>query len=87
MFKYFCEGFRPVEAESSKEAAAIFADRLARRQHPSNPYSIVRLNSWSADHAQSCYQASVGYYDKKTKTAVVGQEWLTVSTKKTITIA
>jgi hypothetical protein len=82
MAKYYCEGFRPVEADSQKEAAEIFADRLARRKHPSNPYSLVTLDSWSRDHTQSYYQASVGYYDRKTKTAVVEQEWLTISTQR-----
>jgi hypothetical protein len=69
MTKFKCDGFgfRSIAKgsetswgyiESSKDAAQVFADRLARRQGK-NYRATVTINSWSADGKSSQYQAAI----------------------------
>jgi hypothetical protein len=79
MNTYACDTFRPVRAPSFKEAADIFADRLARRQNKSksNLYSSVRQDSWA--NGSIIYEFTYGYYDKKNDCAVVESSYHNVS--------
>ena len=67
MTKFKCDGFRSLPqgeyrgyriVENSKDAAQVFADRLARRQGEGYR-ATVTINSWSADGKSSMYQAAI----------------------------
>jgi len=59
---YICSGFRPVKAESNKEAASIFANREARKRFGRNWYArTVNASSWSQDGSFVEYDAFIGY--------------------------
>ena len=67
MTKFKCNGFRPLPKgeyrgykiiETSKDAAQVFADRLARREGKGYR-ATVTINSWSADGKMGEFQAAI----------------------------
>ena len=61
---YRCDGFRPIpvdQVEDIKEAAMIFADRLARQNYGRRGFCHnINANSWSPDYTSIQYQAFIG---------------------------
>lgn len=78
MKRYRADGFRTVKANDMKEAAGIFADRIARKKGKRHLVRHVRLNSWSSDGTMGEYQAFIGVYDKKEKTTSGNNELIIV---------
>ena len=61
MKKYMSRGMRSVTADDMGSAAAIFAERLARRKFGRSAYCrTMRLDSWSQDGTLGEYDAFVG---------------------------
>jgi hypothetical protein len=59
--KYTCRGFRPVSAESLREAAEIFAAREARRQFGRSGYArTCTMGSYTQDGATAEFTAFIG---------------------------
>jgi hypothetical protein len=59
---YSSAHMRSVSADSMREAAEIFANRLARKAYGRRAYArTCNLNSWSQDNALGEYEAFVGY--------------------------
>jgi hypothetical protein len=54
MDTYTCTNRRPIEAESAREAAGLFAQRIAGRGYAIHS---VRPDSWSADHTCTTWTA------------------------------
>jgi hypothetical protein len=53
---------RSVRADSMRDAAEIFATRLARKSYGRSAYArTLNLNSWSQDNTVGEYDAFVGY--------------------------
>lgn len=70
MPKYFCDGFRAVDAESNADAAGIFADRLARKHYGRRgDVRTLRKDSWTQDSSRITYQAFVGRTNRQGVTA------------------
>jgi hypothetical protein len=79
MTTYTCEGFRPVAAYDASEAAAIFAERLARRQYGKRGYMrTMRLDHWTQDGSLHAFEAFIGYTVDKQGTTSGHNEWLHV---------
>ena len=58
---YLCEGFRPAKAWDAKEAAEVFADRLARRWWGRSAFCHhVRRDSWSESGRRVTFEAFIG---------------------------
>jgi hypothetical protein len=58
---YQCDNFRPVRAQSFKEAAQVFASREARRLFGKNAYCrTLRRDCWDTDGRNEEYEAFVG---------------------------
>lgn len=77
---YRCRGFRPIpmdQVEDIKEAAKVFANRLARRICGGRGFcNNIKANSWSPNYTNVEYQAFVGVPDGN---GCSGQNvWLTV---------
>jgi hypothetical protein len=61
MAKFACDGFRPVEAESAREAAEIFATRQARRDYGRKGHCrTIRLDSWTENGKSHTFEAFIG---------------------------
>lgn len=61
MSLYICHGFKPVEADSAKEAAETFANRQARREYGKRGHvRTKRLDSWSEDGTHHTYEFFIG---------------------------
>lgn len=61
LMRYYCDGFRPVECDSAKEAATIFATRQARREFGRTAYCrTLRLDSWTGNGVVTTFEAFVG---------------------------
>jgi hypothetical protein len=55
------DGFRSVSAESGKDAAMVFGDRLARREFGKRGSCInARLDSWDTDGQSGTFQLMIG---------------------------
>jgi hypothetical protein len=62
MKKYITTGCRPVQADNMKEAAQIFADRMARKKYGKGGYArTCNLESHSQDGTLGEYNAFLGY--------------------------
>jgi hypothetical protein len=62
MNTYSASGFHRVKATEMKEAAEIFANRLARKQFGRSGYCrICRLNSWDEQGRFGHYDIFIGY--------------------------
>lgn len=59
--RFECEGFRAVMACDARQAAEIFAQRLARREFGRNGrVGALRLDTWSEDGSTHRFEAFVG---------------------------
>jgi hypothetical protein len=59
---YISAGMRAVTAESMRDAAEIFATRLARKSYGRSAYArTLNLNSWSQDNTVGEWESFVGY--------------------------
>ena len=73
---YICSGFRPVKADSNKEAANIFANREARNRYGRGGYAIdVKENSWSQDGSFVAYESFIGYAPRGQHNTTVGNDY------------
>jgi hypothetical protein len=70
--KYHCQGFKPIpfeKVETVKQAAKIFATRLARKEYGSGGgVGALNLNSWSQDNNEFDFSAFCGKVDSKQRT-------------------
>lgn len=58
--KFICEGFRPVFAATPREAAEIFAGRLARRRFgKKGVVATLRADSWTEDGTSTTFEAFI----------------------------
>jgi hypothetical protein len=61
MSTYTCTGFRPVEADSHREAAEIFAARIARKAYGRCGHCrAIRLDCRTEDGRSYTFEAFVG---------------------------
>jgi hypothetical protein len=59
---YSSAHMRSVSADSMRDAAEIFANRLARKAYGRSAYArTLNLNSWSQDNTVGEYEAFIGY--------------------------
>jgi len=73
---YICSGFRPVKAESNKEAANIFANREARNRYGRGGYCLgATASSWSQDGSLVEYEAFIGYTPRGQHNTTVGNDY------------
>ena len=76
MNKYTTSGFRPVRAETMKEAAEIFAGRAARKAFGKKGYvRICNLESYSQDNTLGEYNAFIGYRTGQGETTGVNERF------------
>ena len=67
--KYTCNGFRPVEAESIREAASIFANRAARRAFGRSGYArTCQIQAHARDMSFAEFSAFIGYTTGRNET-------------------
>lgn len=60
--KYTTLGCRAVSADNMREAAEIFANRMARKTYGKSGYCrTCNLESWSQDRSRGDYNAFIGY--------------------------
>lgn len=69
MNKFTCHGFRPVEAETLKDAALVFAARAARKAFGRRGYVRTCVQqAYAADMSFAEYSAFVGYSTGRNET-------------------
>ena len=69
MNKYTCDGFLSVEAESMREAAEIFGERLARRKYGKRgQVGACRCNGHTQDGSYGDYDLFIGYPSDQNQT-------------------
>ena len=62
MIKFECDAFRPVYAETFKDAARVFAERYARKHFGRNSgVGALRCESQRADNSAQTWNAFVGH--------------------------
>jgi hypothetical protein len=81
MTRYAMVGFRPVEAESPRAAAEVFATREARKLYGRRGYCrTMRLDSWTEDGTSHTFQAFIGRDVKGQPGTTTGREaWLFIN--------
>jgi len=73
---YICSGFRPIKAESNKEAAEVFANREAHNRYGRKGYSLgATASSWSQDGSLVEYEAFIGYTPSGEHNVTVGNNY------------
>ena len=79
MNTYSANGFRPVQANEMKDAAEVFAGRLARKQFGRKGYCrICRLDGWDEQGRFGEYEVFIGYNGAERGTTVGHNEWIIV---------
>jgi len=75
MTKFTCDGFKPVIAQSSSEAANIFAQRLARRKY-GRLGRVAALRDDGYTDRSITYSTFIGRLHKDAGVVEGGNEWL-----------
>lgn len=84
---YTTDGFRAIrksadqfgEVQNVRDAATVFADRLARREYGRSGYArIVRADSCTPDGSSHTFQVFIGTDGPQHGTTVGRNEWLYV---------
>ena len=80
MPRFSADGFREVTADSAREAARVFATRLARKKYGRAGYCrTLRLDSWTEDSKNHTFQAFIGRAVRGEPGATTGNdEWIFV---------
>ncbi len=77
--KFVCSGFRGLKAPSASYAAALFADRQARREYGRRGYCrAVRLDSWTENGKSHTFEAFIGRPVPRDNATRGRNVWLTV---------
>jgi len=68
-YKYTCNGFQSVTAESMSDSAYIFANRAARREYGKSGYArTCNLVSYAQDGSLAEFSALIGYTTGRNET-------------------
>ena len=78
---------RPINADSAREAAEVFAGRLARRAYGRRGYArTLNCTAWSQDNTITEWQAFIGYRSGPSETTG-SNEYFTIHSEPATTMA